>query len=166
VSVEVKFEMHGDRELTAKCVRIADRLQAEIIRSLNFANTALRTHIVKDKLEGQVLKSHSFNLARSIIRIDAEREGEVITGGVALTNTARYGLIHEFGGTIHVPEIVPTKAKSLHWIGKGGEEVFAMHAQAHDVRMPERSFMRSSFVEFRDRIEDQIRAAVRKASEA
>ena len=104
--------MHGDRELTAKCVRIADRLQAEII------------------------------------------------------HTARYGLIHEFGGTIHVPEIVPTKAKSLHWIGKGGEEVFAMHAQAHDVRMPERSFMRSSFVEFRDRIEDQIRAAVRKASEA
>jgi phage gpG-like protein len=158
--------MHGDRELTAKCVRIADRLQAEIIRSLNHVNTQLQEHIQKDKLEGQVLKSHSFNLQRSIIQIPAEEQGDTITGAVALANTARYGLIHEFGGTIHVPEIRPTEAKALHWIGKSGEEVFAMRVQAHDVHMPERSFMRSSFVEFRDRIEDQIRAAVRKASEA
>jgi phage gpG-like protein len=160
----VDFKVENDRELTAKIVGIADRLQREIILSLNTVNTQLQRSIVSDKLSGQVLKSHSGNLKRSIVQIPAEQDGDVITGGVGLASTAPYGLIHEFGGVIHIPEIRPRNAKSLHWVGKGGEEVFAMHAAAHDVHMPERSFMRSSFSEFRDRIEEEMREAVRRAA--
>lgn len=161
----IEFELRGETELRARLTRTADRMAAEMIKSLNNVNIQLQKHIQHDKLSGQVLKSHSFNLQRSIHVIKATQDGDVISGGVGLGKEARYGLIHEFGGVIHIPEIRPVKAKSLHWVGRSGEEVFAMFAREHDVVMPERSFMRSSFSEFADRIEDAMREAVRRASE-
>jgi phage gpG-like protein len=160
----IEFTLQGEQELSARIIGTADRIEQEIVKSLNTVDTQLQRHIVSDKLSGQVLKSHTGNLKRSIVQIPAERDGDVITGGVGLGAEAPYGLVHEFGATLHIPEIRPVKAKSLHWIGKSGEEVFAMRARAHDVHMPERSFMRSSFADFRDRIEESMREAARRAS--
>jgi hypothetical protein len=134
--------------------------------ALNTVNTQLQQHIQSDKLTGQVLASRSGNLKRSIHQIPAIDEGGSIVGGVGMgketitKSGVSYGMVHEFGA--HIPERVPVTSKALHWIGKSGEEVFAMRARAFD--LPERSFMRSSFVEFRDRIEAEIREAVVKGS--
>jgi hypothetical protein len=160
--VGIEFILRGEREITAKVSGLRDKIAEEMRRALNSVNTDLQRHIQNDKLRGQVLKSHSFNLFRSILQIPAEQTGDTISGRVGLGREARYGLAHEFGA--HIPERVPVKAKALHWIGAGGEDVFAMRARAFD--LPERSFMRSSFAEFRDRIEDAMREAARKASES
>jgi len=160
----IEFELRGDTEIIARITRTANRVATEIQRALNTANTQLQRHIVSDKLSGQVLQSHTGNLKRSIVQIPAAIEGDSVAGGVGLGAEAPYGLVHEFGGTIHIPEVRPTSARALHWIGKSGEEVFAMRARAHDFVMPERSFMRSSFFEFRDRIETEIRTAIHEAA--
>lgn len=157
----LQFTIEGQTALAAKVSGLREKIVLEMMKSLNTVNTQLQRHIVSDKLSGQVLKSHSGNLKRAIIQIPAERTDETISGGVGLGREAAYGLAHEYGA--HIPERVPVKAKALHWIGANGEDVFAMRARAFD--LPERSFMRSSFAEFRDRIEDSIRQAVVRASE-
>jgi hypothetical protein len=159
---EIEFVVVNELELKARISSIADRVAIEIMKSMGEVNNSLRTHIMTDKLSGQVLHSRKGNLKRNILQIPATIEGNTIAGGVALGANAPYGLAHEYGASI--PERVPTKHKSLHWIGKSGEEVFAMRARAFV--LPERSFMRSSFREFRDQIEDAMRAAVVRGSEA
>jgi len=69
--------------------------------------------------------------------------GDVITGTITAGGTP-FAAIHEYGGTVHIPEIFPVQAQALHWVSKGGAEVFARHAAAHDVRIPERSYLRSA----------------------
>lgn len=162
----IDFVVVNELELKARISSIGDRVAFEIMKSMGQLNNSLRTYIQHDKLSGQVLHARRGFLRNSVFQIPTTNEGGVISGGVGLDKAATYGPIHEFGGIIHVPEITPTKAKSLHWVGKSGEEVFAMRARAHDVVMPERSFMRSSFAEFRDRIEAEIRAAVVRGSKA
>jgi hypothetical protein len=158
----IEFILRGDREVTAKVSGLRDKIVVEMIKAMDTVNNRLKTHIVSDKLSGQVLKSHFGNLKKAIVQIRAQQVDDTISGGVGLGREARYGLAHEYGA--HIPERVPVKAKALHWIGANGADVFAMRARAFD--LPERSFMRSSFAEFRDRIEDATREAVRKASES
>jgi hypothetical protein len=69
--------------------------------------------------------------------------GDTITGWITAGGTP-YARIHEYGGTVHIPEIFPVHAQALHWVNKGGGEVFARHAAAHDVRIPERSYLRAA----------------------
>jgi hypothetical protein len=157
----LQFTIEGQTALAAKVSGLREKIVLEMMKSLNTVNTQLQRYIVSDKLSGQVLKSHSGNLKRAIVQIPAEQTAETISGGVGLGREASYGLAHEFGA--HIPERVPVKAKALHWIGADGRDVFAMRARAFD--LPERSFMRSSFAEFRDRIEDSIRSAVVRANE-
>jgi hypothetical protein len=158
----IEFTLRGEREVTAKVSGLRDKIAEEMRRALNNVNTKLQRHIVDDKLSGQVLTPRFGNLKRAIHLIPAEATDDTISGGVGLGREARYGLAHEFGA--HIPERVPIHAKALHWIGASGQDVFAMRAKAFD--LPERSFMRSSFAEFRDRIEDAMREATRKASDS
>ena len=158
----IEITLRGERAITAKVEGFRDRLAREMVQALNHENTALLTHIINDKLRGQVLHNPTNHLRKSIHQIPAQETGDTIAGGVGLGREAPYGLAHEYGA--HIPERVPVKAKALHWIGANGADVFAMRARAFD--LPERSFMRSSFAEFRDRIEDAMREAARKASES
>jgi phage gpG-like protein len=77
------------------------------------------------------------------ISVRVTRSGEEVTGEITAGGTP-YARIHEYGGTIHLPEIFPVHAQALHWVSKGGDEVFARHAAAHDVVIPERSYLRSA----------------------
>lgn len=156
----IEFLILGETEVQARIAGVADRIQAEIVKALNTVNTQLQRHIVSDKLSGQVLKSHTGNLKRAILQIPAEVDGGEITGGVGLGTEAKYGLAHEYGAEI--PERRPVTAKALSWIGQDGARVFAMYAKAFT--LPERSFMRTGFAEFRDRIETAIREAVERGA--
>ena len=155
----IRFTVVNATEVQAQISETPVGIRERMVAAINTVNTQLQRHIVSDKLSGQVLKSHTGNLKRSIVQIPAVIEGDTLRGGVGLGSEAPYGLIHEFGGTIHVPEITPVNARALHWIGKDGASVFAMRVKAHDVVMPERSFMRVAFAEFTERIEAAIRRA-------
>ncbi len=117
---------------------------------------ALQAHVVEHKLSGQVLHVRSGTLRRSITYTLHETE-DAIVGRVG-TNL-EYAAIHEYGGTIHVPEIRPRRAKALHFY-VGGASVFAMRARAHDIRMPQRSFLRSALADRREAFVAAVREAL------
>lgn len=100
----------------------------------------LQRHVVAEKLHGQVLHVRSGTLARSITYRVEESAG--VIRGIVGTNVG-YGKAHEFGMTLHIPEIRPRNAKALRFM-VGGSVVFATRVRAHDVHLPERSFLRSS----------------------
>ena len=72
--------------------------------------------------------------------------GDRITGTITAGGTP-YARIHEYGGTVHTPELFPVHAKALHWVAKGGGDVFTRHTRAHDTRIPERSYLRSALAQ-------------------
>ena len=77
------------------------------------------------------------------ISVRVTRSGDEVTGEVSAGGTP-YARIHEYGGTVHLPDIFPVQAQALHWISKAGDEVFAKHAAAHDEEIPKRSYLRSA----------------------
>lgn len=75
------------------------------------------------------------------------------------SQSVRYAAIHEFGGSIRVPEIVPTKARALRF-SIGGRTVFAKRVKAHTVNMPERSYIRSTLIERKNFYKRRIGTAI------
>jgi phage virion morphogenesis protein len=66
-----------------------------------------------------------------------------ISGNLVIAESARpYAAIHQYGGTIRVPEIFPKNARAL-FFSIGGKNVFARSARAHVVSMPARPFLPS-----------------------
>lgn len=134
----------------------AEKLRPALRRTVERETIALQAHVVGQKLSGQVLHVRSGTLRRSItytVRDDAD--GIVGTVGTNL----EYAAIHEYGGTIHVPEIRPRQAKALRFY-VGGVAVFARRARAHDVHMPQRSFLRSALADRREAFVAAVRATL------
>jgi phage gpG-like protein len=148
--------LRGLEPVLAKYAGLRERLHAALLRTVEVETKLLQQHVVEDKLSGQVLRVRTGTLRRSITETVQDAPG-VITGRVG-TNLG-YGLAHEFGATIQIPEIVPRRAKALHWMS-GGQSVFAMRARAHPVRLPERSFLRSALADRRDAFIAAVRATL------
>ncbi len=134
------------------------RLRPALRPTIERETIALQAHVVEHKLSGQVLHVRSGTLRRSITYAMHEDDEAIV--GIVGTNL-EYAAIHEYGGTIHVPEIRPRNAKALHFY-VGGKEVFAKKAKAHDVHMPERSFLRSALRDRREAFVAAVRAALAK----
>jgi phage gpG-like protein len=149
----VKIEV-DDTSLRASFDTKSKRVHDELIRETDL----LESKIKGDALSGQVLHVISGDLRRSIFS-GIEDSTDFVQGFAAQSGDVKYGAIHEFGGTIHIPEIVPVKAKALHWIHEG-KDVFARRARAHDITMPERSFMRSTLKAMEPQIVSGLKAAV------
>jgi len=97
------------------------------------------------------------------ISVQVTRSGDEVTGTITAGGTP-YARIHEYGGTVHLPDIFPVHAQALHWVNKSGDEVFAKHAAAHDVRIPERSYLRAALAQREADIRRVFEEAVAGAS--
>lgn len=98
---------------------------------------------VRLKLSGQVLRVRSGRLRQSIHTRVTKLEG----GFLAQVGTnVKYARIHEYGGWVRLPAIFPVKKKALHFF-IGSKEIFAKFVRAHAIRIPERSYLRSSLAE-------------------
>jgi hypothetical protein len=102
--------------------------------------------LVRQKLSGAVLRPRSGAL-RASIRAETAEDANGIEARVFGDGALPYARIQEYGGRISVPEIRPMNAQALAF-AYGGRLVFARHARAHVVTIPERSYMRSSLAEF------------------
>jgi phage gpG-like protein len=160
--VQVTFEV-DDRKLEARLAGMPAALQKALVAKLTVLTTKLENHIKADKLSGQVLNVRTGALRRSIFSTVQVAPNQVV-GTVASSSDVKYGAIHEFGGTIDIPEIVPTKAQALHFV-MNGKDVFAKRVRAHTVHMPERSFMRSALADTRAEIEQGVRQAVEEGTQ-
>ncbi len=145
----------GDREVIARLNAMPGGIREGIVRAVT--RLALATQrLVQQKLSGQVLHVRT-GLLRSSINYRIQDTSVAVTATVG-TNV-KYARIHEYGGTIHIPEIRPKSARALAF-EINGQTIFAMSVRAHDVRMPERSFLRSALREMRPQIKAELEAAV------
>lgn len=151
--------LEGDRELVARLGSMPERVRAALLKK-TYALAVQLADRVRRKLSGEVLNVRTGNLRASIFE-DVQSDAASVIGRVYSSGDVKYAAAHEFGATIRIPEIVPVKAKALHFI-IGGKDIFAMRARAHDVVLPERSFLRSSLVDMKAQIIAGLQEAVQE----
>lgn len=149
--------LRGNSELIARLGAMPQAVHDSLVQKVYFLALALEAK-VKGKLSDDVLHVRTGALRSSIFYTVTDSR-ESVRGKVAAPKNVPYAAIHEFGGTIHVPEIVPTKAEALHFF-VAGKEVFAKRVAAHTVHMPERSYLRSSLRDMREEIIAGMKQAV------
>ena len=114
----------------------------------------------RTKASGEVLEARSGKLRDSIVETGLRVSGGQYTDGVA--SDAPYARIQEYGGRIAIPEIVPKNARALAF-AYGGKLTFVERTRAHDVTIPERSFLRSSLAETAAMFVDAVRRIVQES---
>lgn len=134
--------------------RIA-RVMPQVAETMNAENISLQSYIQGSKLQGQVLQHRTGKLFNSVRADNAVIEGERVVGGVhGAGGVAWYGRLHEYGGIF-------TRRTAMSF-GKIGtkKRMTAQRTMGTVYTLPERSFMRSAFVERRDAMLAAMRAAV------
>ena len=143
----IEVTLTGDDVLRARLEAMPSKVHDALVACITGEAMRLQAHVVQDKLQGQILNHITGNLQASIHN-DTSDEGQRITGRVYSAG-CNYAAIHEYGGQI----------KTRLGMGKGkpkvGGKAFAI--------MPERSFIRSSFADYRDQIIESMNVAVQKA---
>jgi phage gpG-like protein len=112
---------------------------------------------------GPSTKTHVGGQLRRSIFSKANDSDTLVEGVVATGADTPYARIQELGGTVQIPEIVPTKARALAF-AVGGKTVFAMRAKAHSVTIPAQRYMGRAFDDMRQTIIEQMTAAARDAA--
>lgn len=144
----------------------------------------LARKIKEEKLSGQVLKTRTGSLRRSI-SASVEQGATAITGIVG-TNKI-YARAHEFGVTTKAHDIFPKKRRALAWLksgaafseekgifkatgewtkkggrklGKLGGLTYAKHVHHPGSEIPERSFMRTALNEMAPEVRREFEGAI------
>ena len=154
--VAASLEVSGAAATIARLSRAHQSVFAAVKTALSLETAALKAR-VQEKLSGEVLQVRSGRL-RDAVTARIEIDGDVAHATVAVEGVP-YAAIQEYGGTVHLPEIVAERAKALAFVVKS-EQVFAVHARAHDVTIPERSYLRSSLAERSEAIAAALRNAL------
>jgi len=127
-----------------------EHIRAELRKAMTRITLKLARHSVQTKLSGQVLKRRTGTLARSVMQSPRVYEtAEAVVGSVGIADITgpggrapvHYGAAHEFGGEITIPEHLRLVKQAF-----GRELKFPVWAnvRSHTVKLPERSFLRSS----------------------
>lgn len=145
-------------ELLARLTAAPDKLRTNlerVIQRLSIEGQA----IVKQKLSGPVLHNRTGTLRRSINRLVTSDESGVTA---TIGTNVKYAAVHEYGfdGIVTVSAYV-RKAAVASKKGKVGGVAVAAHER--HMKMPERSFLRSTVKEMEPKIRADIKAAALEA---
>lgn len=163
----------GDRAVIAKAENLPGKIKTALRKKIQQLALELQRKVQVDHLSGPT-GPHSLSvgpntdghtggqLRRSLFQTVSD-DGDSIIGKVAFSADVPYAAIHEFGGTIQIPEITATKAKALHFI-IGGKDIFVKKVRAHSVTIPERAPLRTGFKEMMPKIIEGMREAVNEAN--
>jgi hypothetical protein len=151
-----------DRTTVESLLARGPQFLKKLVDTMNVLAFKLQSHIVTDKLNGQVLHHRKGILAGSIrvtpAAVDSSSSigAEVLGGG----GVAWYGRVHEYGGD--GPYVIEaTNKKALRFM-VGGKVVFAK--RVNHPPLPMRSFMRSSLDDQRAEIAERLQLAMNEAS--
>ena len=125
----------------------APRVIEGITREMQRQMVLLQAKVVGEKLSGQVLKTRTGTLRRSIGQA-VEAGAETVLGTVFADPSVPYAKVHEYGGT-RAYVIEAQRAKALRFI-INGRPVF--RKRVNHPPLPMRSFMRTSLAERRSAI--------------
>ena len=158
----ISGSVHGGTEVVQRFDAMPARLRAELRAGISELSIKL-TNRVKNKLDGQVLKVRSDRLRASITQAVMDK-GDAVTG---ITSTAvSYARAHEYGfnGVVSVRSHMRTIKQAF---GRSINPVtFQVSAHTMHIKLPERSFLRSSLreMEASGAIRDRLAVAARKAT--
>lgn len=155
--VEVIGSENLQRFIAGRSVAIVGAMRGAILASV----IALSAKVKDEKLSGQVLKTRTGRLRRSINHKTSEA-GDVLTGTVG-TNV-EYARRHEFGGTFD--EQVRAHMRTCRQVfGQQLRAPIRVSVRAHPrhVVLPERSFLRSAFTESLPGIQARMENAIKEA---
>lgn len=138
------------------------RTGREILRRKFVSLTIMVQRYVKEsKLSGQVLKTRTGTLRRSINQRVVDLPAAIV--GIVGTNV-KYAGIHEFGGTVKGHLVEAKRARTLAFMPKGGSQmIFRRKVSIPDVQMPMRSYLRSGLRDMEPAILKGLREGLRDA---
>lgn len=138
----------GAQNVIARMKARQSAILAGVERTMRAEAISLVRYIQVNKLQSSPLHHRSGRLQGSI-KQDVTNLGKSVLARI-YTNV-KYAKIHEYGGSTPPHTIVPKTAKALRFT-VGGNTVFAKSVNHPGSKMPERSFMRSSLDENREKI--------------
>jgi phage gpG-like protein len=181
----IKFAIVGDPDRIPDFIRRKfPEVRTEIGASMGRIVLKLARKIKEEKLSGQVLKTRTGALRRSIS--PSVEQGATAITGIVGTNKI-YARAHEFGVTTKAHDIFPKKRKALAWLKggyavpekkgifkatgewtrKGGKALgemgalsYAKHVRHPGSVIPERSFMRTALNEMSPEIRREFEGAI------
>lgn len=143
----ISAELRGDTEIVARFDALTPAVHLRLVKTMQELLIRLQEYIRGAKLSGQVLHVRSGNLRRSIGTSLVE-EGDRITGKVGIFSgpTLPYGRAHEYGvdTTVNVSEHL-RHVKQV--FGRPVEATQTVRAHTRHMKLPERSFIRSTMRE-------------------
>jgi len=149
-----KVEVLGGAEVLKKIDQIEPQIRKSLLATITILSFQLQAKVVSEKLSGQVLKTRTGTLRRSIATNVTNLSGSM-TGRVG-TNVD-YGLIHEYGFKGNV-----TVDGHLRQIKKAwGRSITYVRTHQRKANYPVRSFLRSALREMKPMIKIEIDKAIR-----
>jgi hypothetical protein len=153
----ISFSLQGDTAVVAMLHSKAPKLSASVRNSVMRATIMLLAYVKANKLSGQVLHVRSGTLRRKVnYRMQGNASFSTGIVGVKLA----YARPHEYGfdGIVNVRESLRTIKQAF---GRSIAPVtFPVRAHTVHMKLPERSFLRSSLRELTPEIREMIRAGV------
>lgn len=157
----MKIDVEGDRAVIARISAIPDKVYSGL-RTEIMAQALKTEGEVKRKLSGDVLNVVTGTLRASIYSRFEEATKERVAASVQSGGVA-YAGIHEFGGVIPAHEVV-AKAGGMLRFEIAGVVYYRKRVFIPDVKMPERSYLRSTLRERTPEIIEGIRGVVERAT--
>jgi hypothetical protein len=128
---------------------------------LNAINIALQSKIVGEKLEGQVLQSHTHKLASSVRVNQVQNDGTILSGGVQAGGGPAFYAKFQEEGTQGPYTIAPKDPGGVLAFIVDAKQVFVK--QVTHPGLEARSFMESTLLESKSAILNSLKEAVREA---
>lgn len=155
-------ELVGDKAIIARLEAFPETVRVALRNTITRLAMLLQAKVQQTKLQGQVLHHRTGKLSASIEHAVAE-DGNSIIGRVFSNGTVKYAAIHEFGfsGAEHVRSF---RRRQTQVFGRAISPItVTVGPFDRQMKMPERSFLRSTLTENAAMIERQLTEAVVRA---
>jgi len=181
--MKVTAEIRAQQQVIERVRNFTPRLRARVVETVERLTIGLQRVVMDQKLSGQVLNVRTGRLRRSIGQ-SVQQDGTSVTGFVS--TALAYAPIHEYGGVINriskagvarlrvdakgnllrqelngEPSHLAVFARKSH---KRVKEVPFEGGKSYQIRMPERSFLRSALRDERSGILQALRGTVSEAT--
>lgn len=158
----ITVQVTGTELVATKLAGIGQECRAKLADAMKREWFLLQRHVVSNKLSGQVLKRRTGNLASSINVGGLNSASEFVNGSTGdiigrVGTKVVYGAVHEYGGSVTI------KAHTRRVTQVYGRAVTptVANVRSYTMRVPERSFLRSSLADRGDQIRDNVASALR-----
>lgn len=157
----LKMEFIGGDVLAAVLRSYGGKVQTAIVQSIGRSALRLQSEVMDNRLSGQVLNVRTGNLRRSIHQ-QVTSSGGLVVGEV--NTNVRYGVAHEYGfaGTVNV-KVSMRQIRQAFGRPLKSPRYVQIRAHSRNVKLPERSFLRSALRDMKPEIEADLQKSIERA---